>query len=143
MPVTLSDEQARTLARWAEAETTAWGPAFDGALSVAQAVAKEMGPRAFEQDLSNPYQELRYLVAKINEVYSEKYDEREFHEDEEWGVKYDIIFSDQLSRRIRELMGPLDYYDPDTSYYEDVQAYVTALNDEWKRKQKVLEARYG
>jgi hypothetical protein len=40
-------------------------------------------------------------------------------------------------------MGPLDYYDPDTSYYEDVQAYVTALNDEWKRKQKVLEARYG
>lgn len=41
-------------------------------------------------------------------------------------TKYDLIFSDELSRALG-LMFPLDYYDPDTSYEEDVQAYVSAL----------------
>ena len=41
-------------------------------------------------------------------------------------TKYELIFSDDLSRSLGHLF-KLDYYDPDTSYEEDVQAYVTAL----------------
>ena len=141
MPVTLTDEEARLLVNWANAETTAWGPAFDGALTVARAVANRQDDPSSR--FRNSYQELCYLIGRVNQVYKEEYDERSFTTDEEWEAKYDMIFSDQLAKRIRELMGPLDYYDPDTSYYEDVQAYVTALNDEWRRKKKVLEAKYG
>ena len=41
-------------------------------------------------------------------------------------TKYELVFSDDLSRSLGQIFG-LDYYDPDTSYEEDVQAYVTAL----------------
>ena len=44
----------------------------------------------------------------------------------EWETKYDLIFSDAISGRIRDLGMAPDYYDPDTSYEEDVMAYVAA-----------------
>lgn len=45
--------------------------------------------------------------------------------------KYDLIFSEQVSRQVfmlcREMGRPLDYYDPDTTYEEDIRAFVSAL----------------
>lgn len=41
-----------------------------------------------------------------------------------WEAKYDLIFSDEISKKIR-----LDYYDPDTSYEEDVMAWCGAFNN--------------
>jgi hypothetical protein len=51
---------------------------------------------------------------------------------ENWGVKYELIFKPGLSKQAfklcSELGSSLDYCDPDTSYEEDVMAFVTALN---------------
>lgn len=48
-----------------------------------------------------------------------------------WERAYDIIFSDRVSTRVfalsRILGHRLDYYDPDTSYEEDVRAFANAL----------------
>lgn len=52
--------------------------------------------------------------------------------DVSWADKYSQIFSPRISHRIGELLREfgisLDYYDPDASYREDVQAYLAALN---------------
>lgn len=44
----------------------------------------------------------------------------------EWEDKYDLIFSDNISKKVFEICS-MDYYDPDTSYEEDVMAFVNAL----------------
>lgn len=47
--------------------------------------------------------------------------------------KYDLIFSENVSRQVfslcRDMGLSLDYYDPDTTYEEDVRAFVQALQD--------------
>lgn len=45
-----------------------------------------------------------------------------------WEEKYDLIFSESISKAVFRLID-LDYYDPDTSYEEDVLAFVQALKD--------------
>ena len=48
-------------------------------------------------------------------------------------VKYDLIFSDKISRFVfnffNTIRSPLEYYDPDTSYQEDVDAFMSAFNE--------------
>lgn len=50
-----------------------------------------------------------------------------------WDLTYSLVFSENISRRTRALFNELninfDYYDPDTSYEEDVRAYADALNE--------------
>jgi hypothetical protein len=48
-----------------------------------------------------------------------------------WEIKYDLIFSNGMSRRVHALL-PLDYHDPDTTYEEDVRAFVNAFDDKIK-----------
>ena len=55
-------------------------------------------------------------------------------------TKYDLIFSEDLSRALGQIFG-LDYYDPDTSYEEDVGAYVAALREKCTELRKIGEAR--
>lgn len=43
--------------------------------------------------------------------------------DLEWKVKYNLIFSDYISRKIY-----LDYYDPNNSYEDDVCAWIYAFD---------------
>lgn len=45
-----------------------------------------------------------------------------------WEEKYHKIFSDEISGKIYHSI-TLDYFDPDTSYEEDVFAFANALND--------------
>lgn len=45
-----------------------------------------------------------------------------------WEVKYDEVFSDNISHQVFKLVD-LDYYDPDSSYQEDVTAFVEAFKD--------------
>jgi hypothetical protein len=45
-----------------------------------------------------------------------------------WELKYDMIFNDRVSGKVFELIS-MDYYDPDTSYQEDVQAFYNALTE--------------
>ena len=45
-----------------------------------------------------------------------------------WETKYDYVFSKQISTRVFQLIN-LDYYDPDTTYKADVEAFANALNE--------------
>jgi hypothetical protein len=48
-----------------------------------------------------------------------------------WDEKYDLIFCDELSGKCFDIAKKLDnkieYYDPDTTYEEDVMAFVEAI----------------
>lgn len=61
--------------------------------------------------------ELYDLVIKI--YYDENLD---------WEQKYDLIFSERISQEVFRLID-LDYCDPDTSYEEDVKAFVYAFEN--------------
>ncbi len=54
---------------------------------------------------------------------------RIINSDLEWVDKYDMIFSDDISMKFH-----LDYYDPDTSYEEDVLAWVQAFESYFKKQ---------
>jgi hypothetical protein len=77
---------------------------------------------------------LREILLVCEEIQSSS-----FHDEE----KYDLIFSKNVSRQVfslcREMGNSLDYYDPDTTYEEDVSAFVNALSDyidDYNRKQE-------
>jgi hypothetical protein len=55
-------------------------------------------------------------------------------------TKYDLIFSEDLSLTLGQIFR-FDYYDPDTSYEEDVQAYVLALREKCGELRKIGAAR--
>lgn len=64
--------------------------------------------------------EFLQLVAVIDNIMRSSQD---------WSVKYDLIFSPGISRRIEALGYTPDYCDPDSSYEDDVRAYVDAVNE--------------
>ena len=43
--------------------------------------------------------------------------------DMSWEAKYDLIFSPDIYQNVRKLARGFDYYDPDTTYEEDVMAF--------------------
>jgi len=57
-----------------------------------------------------------------------------FDADINWELKYNLIFSPDISRKVA---GRFDWYDPDTSYEEDVFYFKIAL-DEWIEKQEII-----
>lgn len=44
-----------------------------------------------------------------------------------WKSKFDLVFSESISRRVFHLYPDFKYYDPDTSYEDDVMAFVISL----------------
>lgn len=62
-------------------------------------------------------------VNAVNKMSSEK-------QWEGWEILYNKIFSPSVSKRIFSLLPNFSYYDPDTSYQDDVEAFVNALNIE-------------
>lgn len=63
--------------------------------------------------------ELRYILQRVDEIIASH---------ATWEVKYHLIFSDEISGRVAQL-SRLDYCDPDTTYEEDVLAWVTAFRE--------------
>lgn len=61
--------------------------------------------------------------------------------------KYDMIFSDKISLQVAPLFKELnvcfEYCDPDTSYDEDVRAFISALESELEALNKNLENDYS
>jgi hypothetical protein len=55
-------------------------------------------------------------------------------------LKYELIFSEDLSQALGQIF-PLNYYDPDTSYEEDVAAFVSALRDKCDDLRKIEGSR--
>jgi hypothetical protein len=62
--------------------------------------------------------------------------------DVEDATKFDLIFADGLRRRLNELR-PLEYYDPDGSYAEDVAAYTAALQRQYDDLSKLRHVERG
>jgi hypothetical protein len=52
--------------------------------------------------------------------------------DLEWDEKYNMIFSEEISRKVK-----FDYYDPDCGYDDDVLAFMRGF-DEYMVKQKLI-----
>ncbi len=46
---------------------------------------------------------------------------------EVWEELYDKVFSEEISRQIYEEFQDFSYYDPDTTYHEDVCAFINAF----------------
>lgn len=46
-----------------------------------------------------------------------------------WETKYEAVFNEDVSLRMRALCPSFDYYDPDTSYEEDVRAFQRAASE--------------
>lgn len=60
-----------------------------------------------------------------------------FNSDLSWEQKYDFIFSENISKVVFRELG-LSYYDPDTSYEEDVTAFMTAFNEKFEMFEKTF-----
>lgn len=79
------------------------------------------------------YLELVKINTKVQRLINE--------EDVDWELKYDTIFSPNISKRVFALMKELnisfDYYDPDTSYEEDVRAFSDALYSKVEELSKI------
>lgn len=81
------------------------------------------------------YKELLNLNSKIQRLMNE--DEKVIN----WELKYDLIFSEKFSRKvfslIKELGTSLEYYDPDSSYEEDLRAFSEALSSKLVELEKI------
>lgn len=69
--------------------------------------------------------------------YKEKLDlynraKRIIASDLEWEDKYDMIFSNEISKKFS-----LDYWDPDSSYEDDVMAFMSALH-KYMEKERII-----
>jgi len=70
------------------------------------------------------YQEMVEIYQKAKRIVSSKLD---------WEDKYDMIFSDEISKKFK-----FDWFDPDTSYKEDVLAFMVGF-DEYMKKQQIIK----
>lgn len=61
-----------------------------------------------------------------------------YESDATWETKYDLIFSDQISKPMNKLFR-LDYYDPDTTYEEDLTAWFRAAEDKVDDLSKIVD----
>lgn len=50
-----------------------------------------------------------------------------------WEEKYDLIFSEEISKRVFAIT-PNSWYDPDTTYQEDVEAFYDQFKEQVKRE---------
>jgi hypothetical protein len=66
------------------------------------------------------------LTEKLKVIYDKAV--KIFVSDMSWEEKYTKIFSEDISRAVNVLV-ELHYYDPDTSYEEDVRAFIGALRE--------------
>lgn len=74
------------------------------------------------QMIESDEQNLLVILNKVDSIYQSEAD---------WEYKYDRIFgmSKEISSLLKSLNLTLEYYDPDTTYEEDVRAYVNALGE--------------
>jgi hypothetical protein len=94
-------------------------------------------PNQFTTDKWFWEKEVESLLTNYKEMIKIKA-KRIFESDLDWDKKYDLIFSDDISKRVYHLF---DWYDPDTSYEEDVTYFMRAFEeyiDEQKKLNKIL-----
>lgn len=60
-----------------------------------------------------------------------------FTSDLQWKDKYEMIFNDDISVLVNKMV-TLEYYDPDTTYEEDVTAFMNAFNKKISELKKLI-----
>ncbi|WP_150126598.1 hypothetical protein [Burkholderia cenocepacia] len=62
----------------------------------------------------------------------------------DWETAFGLVFSPSISQQAFTLAGemgfPLDYYDPDTSYEDDVRAFANALDAKVQQLSRFVHA---
>lgn len=69
------------------------------------------------------FRELRIIYQKAYKI---------FESDLDWNTKYDLIFSADVSRKVK-----FEYYDPDTDYEDDVKAFMNGFDEYYKKQSKI------
>jgi len=72
------------------------------------------------------YLEYLYNIAR-DKAFENHHDYSKMFDDNAWQQLYDKVFSDEISRAICKKFPNFDWYDPDTSYYDDVCAFIEAF----------------
>ena len=67
---------------------------------------------------------LKTIEAKVNAAT--EYITPEWNDDD-WERLYHFVFSDKISRVVYNIIPDFDWYDPDTTYQEDVCAFIGAF----------------
>jgi maltooligosyltrehalose synthase len=68
------------------------------------------------------------MIDKIKEIVSQiKEADQIFNSTASWEIKYDAIFAMEIHHLIREAGFTFEWYDPDSSYEDDVRCYFSAL----------------
>ena len=74
------------------------------------------------------YLDYLYNIARNKDII--KYSNGvEIHDSNIWENLYDKVFSDEIFKAICKKFPNFDWYDPDTSYYEDVKAFIEAFKN--------------
>ena len=81
---------------------------------------------------------LHRIVKKINHAIR-IFEDGGMDPQDEWVTKYERIFSLRIWQDIERAGLTFDYYDPDTSYEEDITAYVNALRKFLPKVELALE----
>lgn len=77
------------------------------------------------------YLEYLYNIAR-NKAFEKYHDYSKIYkiyDDNTWEKLYDIVFSDEISKVIYKKFPNFEWYDPDTSYYKDVTAFIEAFKE--------------
>jgi hypothetical protein len=78
-------------------------------------------PFLMYDDLVHTKKPMAITFTELQEIYKEA---REiFKSSISWKAKYDLIFSDRISKKVS-----FDWYDPDTSYEEDVTYFMMGFD---------------
>lgn len=64
------------------------------------------------------------MMNELEETFN--YIQRIYNSDLSWEAKFDLIFSSEGSQKFCKLARHFDWYDPDTTYEEDVSAFFYA-----------------
>ena len=70
------------------------------------------------------YEELHNFYEKLT-----KWEEEAALGELSWEDLYDIVFSKKVSRRIYKILPNFRWYDPDTTYQEDVVAFISQFKE--------------
>lgn len=101
---------------------------------------------ALEEDNNNKPENAYLLYQRTAEKLNRAVAIAQLEDTEDaWETVYDLVFSKNGNRVINKCLNALDvsfadYYDPDTSYQEDVMAYIDALNRTTKKLERFSEA---
>ena len=74
------------------------------------------------------YLEYLYNIVR-DKAFESHHDYSKIFDDIAWQKLYNKVFSDEISRAICKRFPNFDWYDPDTSYYEDVNAFIEAFEN--------------